>query len=295
MRRMSSSGAAQLFAHLQATQPASPAPADMRAWFREVTKVCAPPADSRLEPAAASVPASWITPPGADAGHVILYLHGGAYIIGSPETHHELIYRFARAAGARALAVDYRLAPEHPYPAGVEDSVAAYRWLLAQGTPPERVAIAGDSAGGGLTVAALLALRAAGDPLPGCAVCFSPWVDFTGSGASVKTNAGKDPFVDPTSMAGMAVMVLGGKDPAANSPLFGDLSRLPPLFVQVGSDEVLLDDARRLVARANESGGRAVLDVWEHMVHSFQAFPAFMPEAVPAVERAGSFVRAHLG
>lgn len=292
---MENPGVAKFATFVQQTPPASPMPPDMRAWLAGLLKHCPAPLGSRLEPAGATVPASWITPPGSAADRVILYLHGGGYILGSPETHHEIIHRFAHGASARALAVDYRLAPEHPYPACVEDAVAAYRWLLAQGQSPSGIAVAGDSAGGGLTMATLVALRDAGVPLPGCAVCFSPWVDFTGSGASVKSNAGKDPMVDPATLGAMASMVLGGKSPAESSPLFSDLAGLPPLFVQVGANEVLLDDARRLVARIQEGRGHAEIDVWEGMVHGFQAFPTFMPEAVPAVERAASFVRARLG
>jgi acetyl esterase/lipase len=269
-------------------------PADMRAWFASLMQATPLPAEARLEPSTCDVPASFITPPGADTSRVILYLHGGAYILGSPQTHLETVFRLAKASGVRALAVDYRLAPEHAWPACREDAVAAYRWLLAEGVAPSRIAIAGDSAGGGLTLSTLLALRDAGLPMPACAAFFSPWVDFTGSGASAQTNGAADPLVDPRGLAMMVSAILQGKDPTASSPLFADLHGLPPLFVQVGTAEVLLDDARRLVDKAKAAGGEAVLDAWDHMIHGFQAFPTFLPEAIAATERAAGFVRAKL-
>lgn len=266
----------------------------MRAWFAAIIQSTPAPSEARLERSPCDVPAYWITPPGADTSRVIFYLHGGAYILGSSETHLETVFRFAKAAGTRALSVDYRLAPEHAWPACREDAVAAYRWLLAQDVAPSRIAIAGDSAGGGLTLSTLLALRDAGLPLPGCAAFLSPWVDFTGSGDSMKTNAEIDPLVDPRGLAMMVGAVLQGKDPAQSSPLFADLHGLPPLFVQVGTAEVLLDDSRRLVDKVKAAGGEAVLDVWEHMIHGFQAFPRYLPEAISATERAADFLRAHL-
>lgn len=275
--------------------PKALTPAAMRDWLVTLLGASPPPPEAKLEPSGASVPASWISPEGVDPGRVILFLHGGGYVCGSSETHLEMVYRFAKAAKARALSVDYRLAPENAWPAGRDDCVAAYRWLLAEGVKPERIAIAGDSAGGGLTMATVLALRDAGAPLPACVVCFSPWVDFTGSGETMKTNAGKDPMVDPAGISGMAGAVLQGKDPVAHSPLFADLSGLPPLFVQAGGNEVLLDDARRLVEKSSTAERKNVLDVWEGMVHAFQAFPAFFPEAIGAVERAADFVRVRTG
>jgi epsilon-lactone hydrolase len=295
MRAMTTTGKEKLIEYLHANPAKGMMPADLRAWFAELIAVTPAPPEARLERASCEVPAYWITPPDAAPGRVIFYLHGGAYILGSAETHRETIYRFAKAASARALAVDYRLAPENPWPACREDAVAAYRWLLAQGVSPSQVAIAGDSAGGGLTVSTLLALRDLGEPLPGCAAVFSPWVDFTGSGDSSTNFTGVDPMVDPRGMIMMVAMILAGADPHASSPLFADLSRLPPIFVQVGTGEVLLDDARRLVERVKAAGGDAVLDAWEDMIHGFQAFPTFLPEAVEAAERAGAFVRTRLG
>jgi len=293
MPRMSK-GLPELITYFRANPPASPAPADMRAWFASLMKTTPVPSEARLEPSRCDVPASFITPEGADPSRVILYLHGGAYILGSSETHLETIYRLAKASGVRALSVDYRLAPEHAWPACREDAVAAYRWLLAQDVAPSRIAIAGDSAGGGLTLSTLLAIRDAGLPLPACGAFFSPWVDFTGSGESAKTNGAEDPLVDPRGLTMMVGAILQGRDPAESSPLFADLHGLPPLFVQVGTAEVLLDDSRRLVDKVKAAGGEAELDAWEHMIHGFQAFPTYLPEAIAATERAAAFVRARL-
>jgi acetyl esterase/lipase len=296
MQRMSHAQRFSSFVEfVQAHPPKAITPAAIRGWLETLMGVNPVPPEAKLEPAGASVPASWVSPEGVDPGRVILYLHGGGYLCGSSATHLELVHRFAKAAKARALSVDYRLAPENPWPAGRDDCVAAYRWLLAKGVRPERIAIAGDSAGGGLAVSTLLELRDAGDPLPACAVCFSPWVDFTGSGESMKTNAGKDPTVDPAGLSGMTDAVLQGRDPASHSPLFADLSRLPQILVQAGGEELLLDDARRLVEKSNAAGGNHVLDVWEGMTHVFQGFPVFFSEAIPAVERAAEFVRVRTG
>lgn len=295
MPRMANPGLAELITHLRSNIPTSPAPADMRAWFAKIMQATPLPSEARLERSTCDVPAYWITPPGADTSRVVLYLHGGGYILGSPETHLETVFRLVKCAGVRALSVDYRLAPEHVWPACREDAVAAYRWLLGQGVAPSHIALAGDSAGGGLTLSTLLALRDAGLPLPGAAAFFSPWVDFTGSGDSVKTNAEIDPLVDPRGLAMMVGAVLQGHDPGKSSPLFADLGGLPPLFVQVGTAEVLLDDARRLVDKVKAAGGEAVLDVWEHMIHGFQAFPTYLPQAIAATERAGDFLRARVG
>ncbi|MDI1449828.1 alpha/beta hydrolase [Polyangium sp. 6x1] len=291
---MSNPGLTELITYLRSNPPKSPLPADMRAWFAALTQATPVPSDARLERSACDVPAFWITPPGVDTSRVILYLHGGAYILGSPETHLEMVFRLAKCAGARALSVDYRLAPEHAWPACREDAVAAYRWLLGQGVAPSHIAIAGDSAGGGLTLSTLLALRDAELPMPSCAALFSPWVDFTSSGDSAKTNGSGDPMVDPRGMAMMVGAILQGKDPEKSSPLFAEVGGLPPLFVQVGTAEVLLDDSRRLVDKVKAAGGEAVLDAWEHMIHGFQAFPTYLPEATSATERAGEFVRARL-
>ncbi|MFM8408864.1 MAG: alpha/beta hydrolase [Alphaproteobacteria bacterium] len=253
------------------------------------------PADVSSEAVTADgVPAEWVVADGADPGRAVLYLHGGGYVIGSIATHRDLAARLSRATGARTLLVGYRLAPEDPHPAAVEDAVRAYRWLVARGVDPRRVAIAGDSAGGGLTVATLVALREAGDALPAAGVCLSPWTDLACEGGSMDTHDHLDPMVRPDGLREMAAMYLGGlpaETPLA-SPVHADLRGLPPLLVQVGTAEVLLDDATRLAERARAAGVDVTLEVWDDMVHVWQAFAAILPEARDAIERIGAFVRA---
>jgi len=245
----------------------------------------------RCEPVdAGGVPAEWITPPVAD-DRTILYLHGGGYVIGSIGSHRAMIARIAIAARARALAIDYRLAPEHPYPAAVDDATAAYRWLLAQGIEPARLAIAGDSAGGGLTAATLLALRDAGDVLPAAAVCISPWLDLACSGETMRTKAADDPVLTPERLQRWAGQYLNGTDartPVA-SPLYGDLSGLPPLLMQVGTAEVLLDDSLRFAERARAAGVDVTLEPWEELIHIWPIF-FMLPESQQAIERVGAWL-----
>jgi acetyl esterase/lipase len=286
---------AELIEYLRANPITGNTPAELRASFAASFRSTPVPSEARLERTACEVPSFFITPPDTDSRRVILYLHGGAYVVGSAETHLDLVFRLARAAGTRALSVDYRLVPEHPYSACREDALAAYRWLLAQDIAPARIAIAGDSAGGGLTVSTLLAIRDAGLPMPACGVLFSPWLDFTGSGESMKTNAGRDPMLDSAGLGMMVQMVLQGQDPTASSPLFADLRGLPPLLVQAGTAEAILDDSRRFAEKVNNAGGEVVLDLWDDMVHVFQAFPTYLPEATEAIQRAATFVRARLG
>lgn len=246
----------------------------------------------RTQVAAGSVPAHWIEAPGAKADRIILYLHGGGYVLGSIRSHGELISRIARATGGRALAPMYRLAPEHPFPAAVDDAVAAYRWLLAEGARPESIVIAGDSAGGGLAIATLVALRDAGEPLPLAAACLSPWVDLEVTSASIEARAHLDPIVERKGLLKMAAHYLGGGDPRhpLASPIYADLTGLPPLFIQVGTAEVLFDDAVRLAERARLSGVEVTLDVWDEMLHAWHIF-ALLPEARRAIERIAQFIR----
>lgn len=245
---------------------------------------------------AAGVPASWITAPHARAECVVLYLHGGGYVIGSRTTHRDLAGRLSRAAAARVLLLDYRLAPEHPYPAAVDDTVAAYRWLLRQGVDPARLVIAGDSAGGGLTVAALVALRDAGDPLPAAGVCLSPWIDLEGLGDSMTGKASVDPIVQLPGLQWFAGQYLNGADPRSPlaAPLYADLHGLPPLLVHVGTAETLLDDATRLATRAEAAGVPVTLEAWEEMIHVWHLFAAMLPEGQQAIERVGAYIQQHL-
>ena len=246
---------------------------------------------------AGGVPGEWIMTPEVEKERVVYYLHGGGYVMCSVNTHRGMISRISRAAGARALAIDYRLAPENPFPAAVEDATAAYRWLLSTGVDPTRVVIAGDSVGGGLTVATLVALRDAGEPLPAAGVCISPLVDMEGIGESMTTKAEGDPMVTREGIVMMAKAYLGDADPRTPlaAPLYADLTGLPPLLIQVGTAEVLLDDSTRLAERAKSAGVDVTLEPWEDMIHVWHTFAPMLPEGQQAIDRIGEFVREHTG
>jgi len=239
------------------------------------------------------VPGEWVTPLLVTNGRVILYLHGGYYMIGSIQSHRNLAGNIANAAQARALIIDYRLAPEHPFPAALDDALIAYLWLLAQGIRPDQIFLVGDSAGGGLVLSTLLALRERGKPLPAAAICLSPATDLTLSGESWKFNAKKELIVTRYIGEQVQTMYLGGinpRDPLA-SPLFGDLHGLPPLLVQVGSDEVLLSDSTSFAERARSAGVDVTLEVWPRMQHVWQFTASFVPEARKAIDRIGEFIK----
>ena len=227
---------------------------------------------------------------------VLLYFHGGAYVLGSADDSAGLASDVARRAGVRAISVDYRLAPEHPFPAAVDDAVAAYRALLDSGTPSSAIAFVGESAGGGLVAATLAALGDAGLPQPACAAVFSPWADLTVSGNSAVGKAKADPALSPEALRTRARDYLRDADPGTPlaSPIFADLTGLAPLLIQVGSHEVLLDDAVRLAARAGEHDVAVRLQVWPGVPHVFQAFAALLDEAGAALDEAAAFLRAGL-
>jgi epsilon-lactone hydrolase len=252
--------------------------------------------DIQCEPVdAEGVSAEWVFAPGAADDRLILYLHGGGYVMGSINTHREMVSHISRAAQARVLIINYRLAPEHPFPAAVEDAKAAFRWLLNQGFDPARVVIAGDSAGGGLTVATLVALKDDKIPMPAAAVCMSPWVDLEACGESMNTKAEADPMVDRQEIIRIAKAYLAetnARTPLA-SPLYTDLHGLPPLFIQVGTSEVLLDDALRLAEKAKDAGVNVTLEPWEEMTHGWQLYASRVPEAKEAVKRIGIFILEH--
>jgi acetyl esterase/lipase len=255
------------------------------------------PPDVRYEPVDAhGVAAEWTLAPNADPDRVLAYFHGGAYTAGSVGSHRALATELSRAAGVRVLNVDYRLAPELPHPAAVEDAVAVARFLRAAGVAPSRTAFGGDSAGGGLTIASLVALRDAGDPLPAAAVCLSPWTDLSFGFPSITSRAAEDPMVRLAQLAASRDRYVAGGDAKAPtvSPVFADLAGLPPLLVQVGTAEILLDDSTELAARAKLAGVDVTLEVWDDMIHVFQAFFALLPEARRAIERIAAFLRARL-
>ena len=238
------------------------------------------------------VPATWFKPRGTSHDAVIYYLHGGGYILGSMHTHQNLISGFCKAAGCHALGLSYRLAPEHPFPAAIEDAVAGYRHLLSDGVSPDRIVIAGDSAGGGLTLATLFQLRDLGLPLPASAVLISPWADIAAGSSTLDLHFPYDYIVRP-HLELCAEWLLAGQNPKHPlvSPVLGDFRNLPPLLIQVGGAEALLDDAVRVAARAREAGVDVRLDVHDDMVHVFHIFMSFLPQAQRAVHELGAFVR----
>ena len=243
---------------------------------------------------AGGVSAEWSVAAGVDEAKVVLYVHGGGYVMGSAGSHRDMTGRLSKAAGARVLSLNYRLAPEHPFPAPVDDAVAAYRWLLAQGISPGNIAVAGDSAGGGLAIATLLALRDAGEPLPAAGIGISAWVDMEGTGESMTTRAAVDPVVQKEGLLGMAKLYLGDSDPKSPlaAPLHADLGGLPPLLLQVGDAETLLDDSTRLAEKARAAGVDVTLKVWDEMPHVWHLFAPILPEGRQAIDEIGSFVQA---
>lgn len=239
------------------------------------------------------VRAEWTSTPDADASGAILYLHGGGYVIGSLDSHRHLAAEEGRAAGVRTLALDYRLAPEHPFPAPVEDTLAGYRYLLDSGIKPNRIALAGDSAGGGLVVGAMLAIREAGLPLPACGWCISPWVDMEALGGSFIDRAQADPTVQKATILAMAQWYLGGADPRHPhvAPIHGDLHGLPPLLIQVGAVETLLDDSISLARRAGVADVVVDLQIWPEMIHVWHLYFPMLSAGRRAIAAGGSFVR----
>ncbi len=249
-----------------------------------------PPAGTRTIPVdAAGVPAEWVEPPAARADRRLLFLHGGGYRLGAPATYRHFTWRLATAARARLLAINYRLAPEHPFPAALEDALAAYRWMLASGA---RVLVAGDSAGGGLALALLLRLRDEGLPLPAAAVALSPWTDLALTGASLERNAAADPMLNADDMPKFAAEYLAGIDPhdPYASPLYGDPTGLPPTLIHVGGDEILRDDAVRMAEKMRAAYCHVELQIWPRMPHVWHLLAPVLPEAKSAIAGIGDFI-----
>ena len=241
--------------------------------------------------------AEWFTPKDPADNKILLYLHGGAYIMGNCATHRQLVSYLSRECGLRAVLPEYRLAPEHPYPAAIDDALAVYRSLLEQGFSAEEIVVAGDSAGGGLTMALLLSLRDAGEPLPAAAVLFSPWLDLTSSGESMATRASRDPWFRPEDMPVISAYYCKPEEMALPrvSPVFADVTGLPPIYIQVGDDEILLSDSTRIAKSIEAAGGDVTIEVWRNMWHVFQVFVHQMPESRQAIQRVAPFVREKLG
>ncbi|WP_342661542.1 alpha/beta hydrolase [Rhodococcus ruber] len=265
---------------------------DYRKLYDEVLANFTPPQDAAIEPVDANgVPCIWVSAPGSDPTLVTLFVHGGGWCMGNAYGYRELGYRLSAASGSRVLVVDYRLAPENPFPAPLDDVVIAYRWARdLEGV--REVALAGDSAGGGLVAGAAVALRDASETAPTCVVAMSPLVDLAGEGASLMERADVDPLPAAALVAGMGAAYLAGREPKQTplaSPLYADLSGLPPFLVLVGTDEGLYDDSTRLVEKIRDRGGDATLEVGESMIHIWPLFN-FLPEAASAVELIGNFL-----
>jgi len=283
---------------LRALLGAKPRPAswaERRARLDEVATVDAPADDVAFTPIAVGpITAEWSQAPGVDSDRVMLLFHGGGYCSGSLRSHRTMAAAIGRAAGMRVLALGYRLAPEHPFPAALDDAISAWRFLRDKGFAPQNIAIGGDSAGGGLALACMLRLRDAGEALPGCAWLVSPWTDLTMSGASMADKDGVDPLIHRAYLDSLAQAYLAGhdvRDPLA-SPLFADLAGLPPVLVQVGAAETLLDDAVRLARALGAADVPVRLEIWPRMIHAWVLWSARLAEGRHACESAGAFLRA---
>ena len=282
-----------------APQPSGPASIDQqRAGFAAFMGSFGVPDDVRRRPSEqAGRPAVFVEPLGAARPGTLLYFHGGSFVVGSPETAMVVTAQLVRRTGLRAISLDYRLAPEHPFPAAIKDTVAAYRSLLEDGADPASLVFAGDSAGGGLTVTTCLAARDAGLPMPAAIVAFSPGLDLTRTGASMVSKEGIDPFFTAAGLARTGELYLAGQDPAQpllSPAVAADLTGLPPMLLQVGTHELLLDDSVRLADRARAAGVDVVLDVTDGVPHVFQAYAGLLGEADQALDRAALFLTQHL-
>jgi len=239
------------------------------------------------------IPAEFISAAGSKPG-VILYLHGGAYALGSVSVHREFLSRLAKASQIKVLAIDYRLAPEHPFPAALEDTLAAYHWLISEGYHPTTIVIAGDSAGGGLALAALLSLRDSKAPLPACAVCLSPWLNLSYTRETGNNN--NDPVLNPAVLSTFARLYAGQTDPRNPliSPLFADLHGLPPMLIQAGTNEILIYEIEQLYEKARQAGVAVELDRWPGLFHVFQIVP-ILPETKHSLEKIAHFIGRKIG
>lgn len=241
----------------------------------------------------AGLPGLMVTPTGADSGRMLIYFHGGGYAVGAPQLYTSMAARIARLTGARVLLPSYRLAPEHPFPAGLDDALAVYRAVLESGLPAAHIAFGGDSAGGGLSLACALAARDAGLPQPAAIVAYSPWTDLTVSGDSIRRHVASERVLSPREAERFVRSYLGDRDrsqPLA-SPLFADFNGIAPLLIQVAGDEILFDDSRRLAERASAAGVPVELQIWDGVWHVWQAMPALLPEADAALASTAAFLK----
>jgi monoterpene epsilon-lactone hydrolase len=270
---------------------------EQRRLLRELLSAQPLPADVTVSAAElGGVPTAEITVDGIEPRHVVLYFHGGVYVMGDAFLAAELASQVGRRTDATVISVDYRLAPEHPYPAAVDDALAAYEALLDNGTAPSEIAFAGESAGGGLAIATLVNARDHGLPLPAAALVMSPYADLTLAGTTMETRREADPLLSPEALQARVPDYTAGQDAALGliSPIFADLSGLPPLIIQAGTHEVLLDDAVRLAQRAVTADVEVTLDITPGVPHVFQAYHPILDEATAALDRAGRLLSAHL-
>jgi monoterpene epsilon-lactone hydrolase len=282
----------------QSAFPADVGIIEQRRLLRELISAQPLPADVTVTSAAlGGVPTAEVTIDGTSPRHVVLYFHGGVYVLGDAVQAAGLAAQVARRTSATVISVDYRLAPEHPYPAAVDDALAAYQAVLDGGTAPSDIAFAGESAGGGLAVATLVSARDRGLPLPAAAYLMSPYADLTLAGTTMETKRDADPLLSPDALRARVPDYTAGQDAALPliSPIFADLNGLPPLIIQAGTHEVLLDDAIRLAARAAVADVQVTLDITPGVPHVFQAYAPILDEAAAALDRAGQFLSAHLG
>ena len=281
----------------QSAFPAGSDVSEQRRLLRQLLSAQPLPADVTVTAAAlGGVPTAEVTVDGVEPRHVVLYFHGGVYVMGDAALAADLAAEVGRRTRAKVISVDYRLAPEHPYPAAVDDALAAYQALLEGGTAPSDIAFAGESAGGGLAIATLVNARDHGLPLPAAAFAMSPYADLTLAGTSMETKRHADPLLSPEALRARVPDYTAGQDPALGliSPVFADLSGLPPLVIQAGAHEILLDDAIRLARQAATADVQVTLDITPGVPHVFQAYHAILDEAAAALDRAGQLLSAHL-
>ncbi len=267
-----------------------------RKGMEDVAKLSRLPPKTQVEQVAfGGISAEWVFREKAPEDRVVLYLHGGGYNVCSPNTHRELAARIALHCSAKALVPDYRLAPEHPFPCALEDALSAFRWLLGRGLKGHQIAIAGDSAGGGLSLATAISLRDEGDPLPASIACISPWTDLTMTGNSIEANANVDPMLNASILKMWADNYVGTGDPRSPlvSPLYADLNGLPPLLIHLGTQEVLIDDSMRLVKKAEADDVDVTFQVYDQLWHVFHLNARLMPEAKSAVLEFAVFIANH--
>jgi acetyl esterase/lipase len=286
---------------IRALLNAKPRPAGWQERRRRIDEVCSvwPVADDvKLESADLNgVPCEWSIAPGSDASSALMFFHGGGYCSGSILSHRRMVTEAGRAGGVRTLAVAYRLAPEHPFPAACDDALTAWRRLRKEGYPAQRIAVGGDSAGGGLTLALIGELKRLGEELPACAWLVSPWTDLAMSGATLMGKSAVDPLIHKEYLGELADAYVPARmdrrDPRV-SPLYADLRGLPPTLIQVGSAETLLDDAARFAAAAGEADAPVTLEIWPHMIHAWPVWNARLEPGRRALANAGAFIRHNL-